>query len=56
MKAYGVKRNYNVTDDFLKNSEARCRKKQAKLNRIGRRYGRHIAKNTLRLIMKEVQK
>ncbi|MCC6271084.1 MAG: hypothetical protein IT190_07390 [Microbacteriaceae bacterium] len=54
MKAYGIKRNYNATDDFLKNAEARSRTTQAKLNRIGRRYGRHTAKNALRLIKKEL--
>ena len=55
MKAYGIKRNYNATDDFIKNAEARRRSTQSKLNRIGRRMGRRRSKNEVRLILKGVQ-
>jgi len=55
MKPYGIKRNHNVSDDFRKNAEARRRTTQSKLNRLGRRIGRHRSKNEVRLILKGVQ-
>lgn len=48
MKPYGMKRNYNYTDDFQRNAEARRRTTQSKLNKQVRRIGRHKAKNFLR--------
>lgn len=48
MQAYGSRRNYNFSDDFIKNEEARSTTKQRKLTKLMRRMGRRTAKQELK--------
>lgn len=52
MKPYGSRRNWNHLDDYVRNAEARSKKKQRRLTKQMHRAGRRVAKSGLLKFLK----
>lgn len=46
MKPYGVKRNWNSTEDYKKNGKAQRPKSHTKIKKILHRRARRVSRNT----------